>query len=577
VLFAVGYFAWNRWRQPEGAIPLRAGALTTLAGRELYPSLSPDGNHVAFTWTGEKQGNPDIYVQQIGAGDPLPLTSDPRSDYNPVWSPDGRWIAFLRGESSSLNEGEKRELRLIPPLGGTERKLGDIWPRGIYSDAGFLTWCPDSSCVIVVDSPGDGQPDSLFAVGVESREKRRLTNPQLPVYGDTSPAVSPDGRSLVFRRNTTYAAGELFLLPLKEGFVPNGEAVRLTSNALDAAYPTWMPDGKHILFSANAGLWTLGVDGGRTHTRLPFVGEDGIMPTISRASATHVPRLVYVRSFSDYNVWRVGTCAAGAMRSTTPIVAIASTRSDHGPQVSPDGRRIAFQSNRSGDMEIWLADLDGSNAVKLTTMGAPITAHPSWSPDGETIAFDSNPEGQFDLYVIPSSGGKPRRLTTDRASDHYPSFSRDGKWIYFASNRTQPYQVWKIPASGGEAMPVTRQGGWVAVESPDRASVYFTESPGNMPSPLWSQPLSGGPAVKVLDSVVRRAFTVLERGIYFLHQSGSEIALHFFDFRTKKSTPVARNLGDVALGLTATPDGCTVFFSRIDSSGADLMLVENFR
>jgi serine/threonine protein kinase len=117
VLLVAGFFGWQWWRPPPPE-PLRAVALTTLPGRELYPSLSPDGNHVAFTWTGPKQDNGDIFVQQIGSGSPLRLTTDARRDFNPVWSPDGRWIAFLRGESPSpLVQPGKGELRLIPPLG----------------------------------------------------------------------------------------------------------------------------------------------------------------------------------------------------------------------------------------------------------------------------------------------------------------------------------------------------------------------------------------------------------------------------------------------------------------------------
>src|SRR5206468_4196142 len=102
-----------------------------------------------FTWTGPKQDNPDIYVQQIGSGSPLRLTSDPRNDYNPVWSPDGRWIAFLRRESSSLSaQAGKSELRLVPPLGGSERKLAEIWLREAYVIPPYLAWCPDSNCLV---------------------------------------------------------------------------------------------------------------------------------------------------------------------------------------------------------------------------------------------------------------------------------------------------------------------------------------------------------------------------------------------------------------------------------------------
>jgi Tol biopolymer transport system component len=577
-----GYFAWRAWRAPETTEPLRAVALTTFPGVQRDPSFSPDGNHIVFTWTGPRQDNTDIYVQQIGSGSPLRLTSDPRADYNPVWSPDGRWIAFLRGESTPrVGVAGQNELRLIPPLGGTERKLADIRARTLVSNPGFLTWCPDSSCLVVTDSPGEARADALFAVSLETGEKRQLTHPSSPALGDTNPAVCPDGRSLVFRRNLAFASGELHWLPLGPGLAAAAEPSRLTPAALDAAYPTWVPDGKEILFSARGTLWRLAIAGGKpdesSPMRLPFVGEDGSMPVVSRPQPSRPSRLVYVHSFRDLNIWRVETTTPGLPSSVPPAVAIASTRWDHNAEFSPDGHRVAFQSNRSGQMEIWLADRDGSNAVALTSMDAPITAHPRWSPDGQTIAFDSNQEGQYELYVIPASGGRPRRLTSDPASDHYPSFSGDGRWIYFASNRSGGHQIWKMPASGGDACQLTRDGGYVAVESLNGACVYYTASPGNTPSPLWRLPVAGGQPVKVLDTVAQRAFALVERGIYYIHEPGGEARLEFFDIVTGRSATVARNLGPVTYGLTASPDGRTILYSREDSSVDDLMLVENFR
>ena len=109
------------------------------------------------------------------------------------------------------------------------------------------------------------------------------------------------------------------------------------------------------------------------------------------------------------------------------------------------------------------------------------------------------------------------------------------------------------------------------------------------PSPLWRVPTSGGVAVKILDGVVLGAFAVLDRGIYYIDrpsgeggayyvdQPSGETRLQYFDFATRKSTTVARNLGNVFLGLTASSDGRTIFYSRVDSSVDDLMLVENFR
>ena len=276
------------------------------------------------------------------------------------------------------------------------------------------------------------------------------------------------------------------------------------------------------------------------------------------------------------NIWRIETSAPGAPASSPPVVAISSTRTEYDPHFSRDGRRVAFESDRSGELEAWLADPDGSNAVQLTSMGAQDTGTPSWSPDGQLIAFDSNLEGQTEIYVIPASGGKPRRLTFNPANDIIPSFSRDGQWIYFSSNRTGDYQIWKIPISGGDAVQLTHNGGYAAFESTDGAYLYYTQSQ-NTSNPLWRLPTSGGQPVKVLDGVVGRTFAVIERGVYYIDRPSDEARLQFFDFASGKSTTVARNLGAVRQGLTASPDGRTILYARVDSSVDDLMLVENFR
>ena len=588
VLLVAGFFAWRVWRSPQSAEPLRAVPLTTFPGAKSFPSFSPDGNYVAFAWSGPKQDNFDIYVQQIGIGSPLRLTTDPRNDYDPAWSPDGRWIAFLRSESSSLASGRNgampqvgtSELRLIPPLGGPERKLAEIRTGQSYYFAVYLAWCPDSDCLVVTDSPGPGKPDALFVVSLETGEKRQLTNPQPPAFGDTHPAASPDGRWLVFERELAPPSTELYLLPLGKNLTAGGEIRRLPFALFNRDYTTWMPDSKEILFSSEGSLWRAAIAGDHAPARVPFVGESGIMPVVSRPQPGRPSRLVYVRSIVVQNIWRVETSAPGAPATSPPSSAIASTRRDDDAQFSPDGRRVAFGSDRSGPNEIWLADPDGSNALQLTsmaaTMGGRYAGSPSWSPDGKLIAFNCLLEGHYQVYVISASGGKPRRLTFHSANSNIPSFSRDGKWIYFSSDRTGEYQIWKVPVAGGEALQVTHNIGFVAVESPGGAYVYYTQTVAT-PSALWRLPASGGQPVRVLEGVIQRAFTVFEKGIYYIDQPSIETRLQFYDFATGGSTTVARNLGDVQLGLTASPDGRTILYSRVASSINDLMLVENFR
>jgi eukaryotic-like serine/threonine-protein kinase len=345
---------------------------------------------------------------------------------------------------------------------------------------------------------------------------------------------------------------------------------------------------KEILFSAKQGLWRLIVAGESTPARLPFVGDDGLMPVISSSQLGRPSRLVYVRSLNHVNIWRLDTSAPGKPASSPPVVSISSTRVDAMPQLSPDGRRVAFASTRSGEGAIWLADPDGSNAVQVAAMGVFGTGYPHWSPDGKLIVFHSVREGQWEVYVVPAAGGRPQNLTSHAASDYFPSFSVDGRWIYFSSNRTGDPRVWKMPASGGDGVPVTNTIAYTPLESPDGAWLYYVQSVFT-PGTLWRMPVSGGVPAKVVDGVVLGNFVVLQRGIYYIDRpSGkegiysidrpsSETRLQYFDLASGKSTTVASNLGKVDIPLTASADGRIILYPREDSSVDDLMLVENFR
>ena len=579
-------FVWQPWRNAPPPEALGAATLTTLPGPELYPSLSPDGSQVVFTWAGPNQDNPDIYVQMIGQGSPLQLTKDARHDYNPVWSPDGRWIAFLRGNPATPLARSIRQLQLIAPLGGPERTLGDVSVQEITVNPVYLAWCPDSKCLIVTDSVGEGQPDALFTVSIETGEKRQLTRPQPPVVADTNPSLSPDGKSLLFLRRTTWARGELHVLPIRSDMTAAAEPRHLEVSHLLPETAAWTPKGDEILFATTpiaggASLWRVSATGDGQPARVPFVGEDGVMPVISRSQPGKPARLVYVRSFTDENIWRLNLSVLGVAASTPPAIAIASTRADIHPKVSPDERRVAFTSSRSGAWEIWITDPDGSNPIQLTFLKAPTgTGAPQWSPDGRTIVFASDVEGQFDIFTMPSAGGKPRNITSHPAFDHVPTFSRDGQWIYFSSTRSGRSQVWKMPASGGEAAPVTKDGGWISQESVDGMYLYFTPTAAiGAPTQLWRLPTSGGQAVKVVDDVLNTTFIVLQTGIYYINQASGKPQLHFFNFNGQRSVVVARDLGRFVDGggIAASSDGRTVLYTQRDSAVDDLMLVENFR
>jgi len=218
----------------------------------------------------------------------------------------------------------------------------------------------------------------------------------------------------------------------------------------------------------------------------------------------------------------------------------------------------------------------------LTSFHGPVVTTPRWSPNGERIAFDSNAEGEFDIWVISANGGKSVRMTTHPANDGNPSWSRDGRWIYFDSARTGEQQVWKMPADGGEAIQVTWDGAWAPLESPDGKFLYYTKHLGA--TSLWKAPVDGGQATEVLEGLSTYLnLAIVDKGIYFVpvQDAISGYSIQFLDLRTNQIRRIAsfeRPLGSGDTGgLAISPDGRWILYQQLDRQGAELTLVENFR
>jgi dipeptidyl aminopeptidase/acylaminoacyl peptidase len=262
---------------------------------------------------------------------------------------------------------------------------------------------------------------------------------------------------------------------------------------------------------------------------------------------------------------------------------MSSTRLDDKPKYSPDGKKIAFGSSRSGTHEIWVANGDGSNPVQMTFFGGPMVGYINWSPDGQWIVFHARPEGHSDLFVIPAAGGPPRRLTRDPADDGAPSYSHDGRWIYFDSRRSGQERIWKMPVAGGEAaIQVTTSWGAQPTESPDGKELFYLKWTGTSDSAIWKVPAEGGgQPVRVVGPVhaFPCAFAVTDGGIYYEAppHSGDQRFIRFYSFSSGQSRPVVVTNRPFGLGITISGDGRQVVFDQFDEAGSDLMIIENFR
>ena len=558
---ATALWLFTRRTESTQAAP-RVVPLTAYPGDASQPSFSPDGNQVAFSWNGEKEDNFDIYVKLIDSATPLRLTTDPASDFGPAWSPDGRSIAFQRDTGSSV------AVILIPAIGGPEREIGRL------SAGSRLAWAPDGKSLAVADRTSADQPSTLFLLSPATGEKRRLTSPPQTTEGDSDPAFSPDGRRLAFVRSRSTLIAEVFAVSVSRDLAPEGEAAQLSSENAWIAEPTWTHDGREIICSVSTGgdssLWRLSASGGALK-RLEVAGA-GLSPAISREGN----RLAYTRDRSDANIWRVQLPGAGTAK---PISAplISSSRLEMNAQYSPDGKRIAFSSDRSGAMEIWVSDGDGSHAVQVTTLGKAESGTPRWSPDGQRIAFDWDVAGHWDIYTVNAGGGGLRRMTADSFDHNIPSYSRDGQWLYFASSRSGRYEIWKMPAGGGDAVQVTTNGGRTAFASADGKWLYYARS--DWSSSLWKMPIAGGMETQVVPAVYWRSFALSERGIYFIPppKPDGRSSIEFLSFTSGASKTVVPLTRPTWLGLAVSPDERFLTYTQYDQAGRDLLLIENFR
>jgi Tol biopolymer transport system component len=558
-----------------------AAPLTAWPGYQQSPSLSPDGNQVAFSWDGPRSDNYDIYVKLVGPGEPIRLTTDPAVDDQPAWSPDGRSIAFFRFRSES-----HADIFVIPALGGAERKVASasFHGRGGKSGStegwtGNLAWTPDGNWLAFGGTPSDNESPGIWLVALNGAERRRLTEVSAPDFGDWAPAFTDDGRYLAFIRERTLSKSIVHVMPLSQ-LAPSGGVQRLSPDGSSILGLAWKPDGSGVLASSagHLGLSRIfsipfrpGTMSETRDVRLLQFGERARGISIGKNG-----RIVYAAQFRDANMWRVDL-ASPAQPSHVRIA--ASTLDEETPDYSPDGRRLAFASTRSGVEEIWLANSDGSNPKQVTFTGGPQCSNPRWSRDGRLILFNSRREGSADLYLLDPETGEVRRLTNHPDEELEANWSRDGRTIYFGSNRTGRFEIWQMPAVGGTPVQITKQGGQTATESPDGRYLYYAKYE-TSPSAIWRVAVGGGEEEPVADGLSYALnFVVARRGIYFLARAGArdQTSLDFFEYSTGRRSTLVSLGKPFWWGMALAPDEKSFLYSVIDNSGSNLMLVDNFR
>jgi eukaryotic-like serine/threonine-protein kinase len=564
VLIALAFLAVSLF-QNNAFNPLLATVISVEPGDKYALALSPNGDRIAYAWV--RDGAPNqIYVQSIderngAASPPVRLTQARWSEDLPAWSPDGRQIAMTRQRAAS-----RWDIILHDVLTGHERVLTDFAGRS-------LIWTTDGKWLLT--SSGIYLNHSVVLISAKTGDKYPLTITDSEL-NDDRPTPTPDHRSAIFARFFSDSMSRLAIVPLHPTSAVPSQVSFLSWPTFQARLvrnPVYSSDGRDLFFIAQ-------VDG----IRRLYRSQDGKPPVLLAslgehtdefAIAMHRNRLAFTRNLDDTNIWTLQLKRSTSSPAGRMTRIIASSRLDQRPAVSPDGSQIAFESNRSGYPEIWLSNLATGSASQLTALHS-LAGSPGWSPDGRWVVFDGRVDHSSSLFRVAIPGGETQRLTTATGfSDQVPAVSPDGRWIYFSSDRSGRFQIWRIPLSGGAATVQTEGDGTAPQLSPDGRFLYYLEKFWAA-SRLWRKDLLTGQTLLVSDQVMYRGYAVGKDVVYLSRQMGSDLKLLSVTPEGRHARTVAILPSNIVGGMSLNKSEGTLYFSQLDSSGDEIMLVNSF-
>jgi Tol biopolymer transport system component/DNA-binding winged helix-turn-helix (wHTH) protein len=513
LLLIAGILFWTFLKRPAAAdawVVRRITQVTTWPGLDTYPSLSPDGNSLAYS--SNHEGNFEIYVKPLASGgQEIPITSDGAQNSEPAWSPDGQYIAY-----HSRNRGG---IWVVPALGGSARRLTEFGSKPAWSrDGSMIAFQSESPGDLNGSAYGALPPSTIWTIPARGGQPSQITQVGIPRGGHSSPSWSPDGKRLVFFAYDSTRA-EIWSVSA-QGL----DQKRLTTRQLFFD-PVYAPDGESIYCIGNSrnvyGLWRIQVapeSGERLGEPVEVQGA-GTQLIRNLSISTSGKKIAYsVRSLTS-DVWSVPLSPASGETTgaPAPLLQDKSMRKTN-PAISPDGKKIALGVWRTGvPGSVWLMDADGKNPSQLTT-GASSSATANWlsddevayvtyrddeamlfstnlktgverqllpltrdmdfmrlSPDGKQLAYNSSNSGTINLWKVALDGGPARQLTFDKELMGWPSWSPDGRWLAFEMKRGDNTHIAIMPSDGGEVTQLTFDTGqsWPNSWSPDGEKIAF--------------------------------------------------------------------------------------------------------
>jgi serine/threonine protein kinase/Tol biopolymer transport system component len=394
------------WAARSGSAPasMHFSAVTSFAGVQAQPALSPDGRSVAFV--SNRDGQYNVYVGLVRGGQLVQITHNASLKSRPSWSPDGSILAY-----GQLNDFGTMDIWEVAALGGL--------PRKVVLNAADPTWTPDGQS-LVYENIADG---SIWTAGVEGDNPRLLVR-MAPGYLGTEPRISPDGKMVAVASRLAIGGpyGELGVADLSTGKVR-----MLTHDDALALSPAWSPDSQLIYFASSRGgtlnIWKIGADGRGLWQVTAGEGDDAELDVSSDGKRLVFATLRLNIGLAQFDPQARPGDANGKVLSTDPA------RNEFGPAYSPDNTHLAFFTNLKGveNESIGVSDANGANATQLVR-DSRVNLFPRWSPDGTHLIFLSVAEGSGEYRSVAISGGAPQTIV--QGGFGQVDVGRDGRLLY---------------------------------------------------------------------------------------------------------------------------------------------------
>jgi serine/threonine protein kinase len=454
---------------PAPQTPVRMRTLT-YSGRDWSPSSSPAGDMISFV--SDRDGVAKIWLKQVAGGGEQALTEGP--DDHPRFSPAGSQILFVR------DRGGTRDLYRTSVVGGQ--------PRKVLTDVLEADWSPDGSQIAFLRMIpiGEGNRIDVGVADVQSADERILTSVENRLcYGIR---WSPDGRRLaVSEASLSGMVAGTFHIDLIE--VTTGELERINLTDWSGAYTAidWSPSGRSLLAGQATDVLAqpAGTPGQimeydlNSKKRRPLLWTRLQMPWGARGYSTNAvlngSQILIDEHLIQENLREVAWTET--YNSTPPRVLTSGMGRDRQPAHSPDGDRIVFSSNRSGNVDLWIFNRRTGDISQLTDDPAN-DWDPAFSPDGDHILWSSDRSGNMEIWMAAADGSRARQVSHDGVDAENPTMTPDKAWIVYASANDEKLGVWKIQPDGSDATLLAPGSYLIPEVSPDGRYALFVRHSG---------------------------------------------------------------------------------------------------